>query len=406
MTLQVCHEACATASCLFQFYTCGDCAVGCFDSMIGDGQCDPACNSSDCFYDGNDCSCNAGCLSFYNEGTEEWSWDPDPCNLNCLVEDCLFNYEVCTDEFLIRASWFQQIETGNPWNVLDLSSCYTAEPTCTEGELETIDSGGVCTSDCDALQCLDCMGLSSPLVTCTRGSSMCYLCLTLTQIYDFCMICSCPPGYQVIDSLTPVFLGTSVCLKEPVNYSFNNLYTIYMSADGATDNDGSEGSPISSLSIAFQLVTRRFTEILISPGEYYYDKQPSSSCIVSDPTNPLMTIVNLHLEILWITGSDTADRPIIYLTDSQMKIESQALSLYITDVIFNGQYALQSSCRSDLCMYCPYLYSPNSDISLNDRNQIIDDASQYAQNCDSFNSFSFITVPAGSSLTMDISRCN
>ena len=380
---------------------CGDCAAGCFDSMIGDGQCDPACNTADCAYDGNDCSCNAGCLSYYDGGTGVWTWDTDPCNLKCLVQDCLFNYEVCTDEFLIRASWFQQIETGNPWNVLDLTSCYAAETSCIEGELETIDSDGVCSSECDALQCLDCMGLSSPLITCTRGSSMCYLCLALTQIYDFCMICDCPPGYQVIDSLTPVFLDTPVCLKEPLNYSYNNLYKIYMSTDGAIDNDGTQGSPINSLSVAFQLVTRRFTKILISPGEYYYDKQPSTSCIVTDLTNPLMTIVDLHLEELWIAGSDATDRPVIYLTNTQMKIKSKALKLYIINVIFNGQYALQSSCSSDLCMYCPYLSTPISGYSLNDRNQLIEDTSQYAQNCNTFNSFSFITVPAGSSLTMD-----
>ena len=320
----------------------------------------------------------------------------------------MYNYEVCDNGFLIRAAWFQQIDDGNTGTVLDLSSCYSAMPLCDENALENIDSSGTCSSSCDSTKCLDCMGLSSPINTCLRSSKKCYLCQESTQIYDLCTVCDCPPGFSVVPTLTPMFLNTDVCLREPINYSMNKFFYIYVSTTGCTTNDGSPGNPISSLSIAFQQVTRSYTKILISPGDYYYDKQTSGSCLVTDLTNPLMTSVNLHLKQLWISGTDATNRPVIYLTNTQMKIESTAANLYITNVIISGEYALVPTCDNELCMYCPYLVSTGGgNYKLNDRNEIITDTSLYATNCADF-AFSFITVPNGSSLTMetvDVVKC-
>jgi hypothetical protein len=47
--------ACNSATCGFDFGDCGYCASGCFESNLGDGICDDACNVKACRYDNNDC---------------------------------------------------------------------------------------------------------------------------------------------------------------------------------------------------------------------------------------------------------------------------------------------------------------------------------------------------------------
>jgi hypothetical protein len=61
-----------------------NCAPGCFDSLLGDGECDDDCNVSACDYDDGDCEdCAPGCFDFMLGDGE--------CNDECNYPECNFD---------------------------------------------------------------------------------------------------------------------------------------------------------------------------------------------------------------------------------------------------------------------------------------------------------------------------
>ena len=59
---------------------------------------------------------------------------------------------------------------------------------------------------------------------------------------------SCPSGFEVVDELTPTFLGTNVCLRSVgVNNTVKNFFEIYVSTAGEPDANGTVDYPTNSI---------------------------------------------------------------------------------------------------------------------------------------------------------------
>ncbi|OMJ68621.1 hypothetical protein SteCoe_33871 [Stentor coeruleus] len=395
----VCHIDCDNIDCDYQNGKCGYCASGCFNNIMGDGNCDSECNIAECNYDWGDCGCSPGCDSKYNKNTGDWDWQGE-CKYECLVEDCLFNYGTCNDEFLIRSAWFMQILNGKSSFTLDFSDCESNS--CLITELESIDNESTsCSTACDIEKCMYCMGLSQESSSCTRSANdECLLCKGTKQIYNYCFSGECPDGFIEVPELYSVFLNTEICFREPIKYSWNNYYELYISNDGDDSQSGSEAEPLETFHYALQKATRKFTKIYINPGEYDYTISNIVNILVTNSLSPLEFSVDLELEELWIQGTDENDRPIVYIMNHPMQIYSQAKKTYIKNIIFNGIRALKSECNNILCFYCAYIYNLGN-YYLNDRHDYIEDLSLYSLNCDDYNYYSFITTDSDTFLSIE-----
>ena len=397
----VCHSECDNSQCDFQNKVCGYCASGCFESMIWDGVCNQECNNANCFWDYEEC-CAHGCNSYYDIFTEQWSWDSDPCNLNCLVESCLFNYGVCQDNFLIRASWYYQLYYNDPSHVLNWNNCTSSSKSCSSDLMSTIDSSETCDTNCDSPSCVSCMGLSRVSNNCLRNkdstdTKFCFICPNENlQIYDYCTTGSCPSGFKVVDELTPAFLGTRVCLRIPDNY-----FWIYVDSAGQPDASGTDTDPTNSIWQAFSLVTWKYTTIYISSGTFTYKKESTqTNPLIDDNNSPLKTIVNLHIKQLWIHGTDYNEKPVINVY-GYMQINTDASELYIKNVIFNGYSSLKQDCSTDTCTFCPRIYLQSDGNYQDDKGQNINDLNNYPTQCSKYNNLNFITVSDGSDLYLE-----
>ena len=101
-------DPCATTNCYYKNGACGTCALLCYDSMLGNGVCDPECNHYQCNYDYSDCGCAPGCGSTYSSSTG-WTWDTSGSEA-CLVPACEYNYGAgFSDPFLVREHILSQI---------------------------------------------------------------------------------------------------------------------------------------------------------------------------------------------------------------------------------------------------------------------------------------------------------
>ena len=117
----------------------------------------------------------------------------------------------------------------------------------------TIDSSGTCETNCDSPSCVYCMGFSQSSSDCLRtqestNSKFCFICPNSNlQIYNYCTTGSCPSGFEVVDELTSVFLGTRVCLRSVGINTINNFFEIYVDSNGQPDASGTADDPTSSI---------------------------------------------------------------------------------------------------------------------------------------------------------------
>ena len=108
--------------------------------------------------------------------------------------------------------------------------------------MRAMDENKVCNPFCNSPSCVFSMGACQPSSNCLRSkqttdSQFCFICPNTTlQIYDYCTTgSSCPSGFEVVDELTPTFLGTNVCLRSVgVNNTINNFFEIYVHGHGET----------------------------------------------------------------------------------------------------------------------------------------------------------------------------
>lgn len=248
-----------------------------------------------------------------------------------------------------------------------------------------------------------CMGLGEESLTCSRAAdNICLICKGTKQVYDYCFSgMDCPDGFTEVRELESVFLYTSVCLKEPIKYSWQFYYELYISTDGT--NSQNTDAPLRTFHYDLQKATRKFTIIWISPGEYEYRKETVFNPLVSNPYSPLKFSVYLQLEELIIIG-DFSNKPVIYIVDYPMQLYSQARLTYIANIIFSGVKALSSQCEGGLCAYCPYIYYMDKD-SYDDRYNRIDDLLEYGLECDYYYSDSaFIITDSESELYIEDSK--
>lgn len=103
-----CDEACLTRECQWDGADC-DCAAGCLVTWLGDGECDAQCNIAQCDFDAGDCSgsssptapCSSGCLSSQQgDGI---------CQPACNVPKCQWDFGDC---HFSRRVWPALAEVG------------------------------------------------------------------------------------------------------------------------------------------------------------------------------------------------------------------------------------------------------------------------------------------------------
>ena len=312
---------------------------------------------------------------------------------------------MCKDGFLIRSAFFSQVLASDMSLNLDFSQCFDDASQCSTNALKNIDSSSICDSRCNTASCEYCMGLSNLNSYCTRSynntQNHCLLCSNSYQIHDLCTS-SCPPGYGVINELTPVFLNTLVCLKTPEKSTKASFFTIFVNETGTSTGQGTLENPTNSISQAFSKSTRKFTKIFISGGSYKFARETLDNPLITNNTSPLSFIINFNLEELLIEGDST--RPKIF-TYGPMTISSQFTKLTIKNIIIDGRYSLISNCNYDTCTYCPYIKAYNIDNNIqyyDDRGSQIYNIQNYAQNCKKFYSINFITINYNQSLFFEL----
>ena len=284
---------------------------------------------------------------------------------------------------------------------LDFSKCFHNKSGCDAGVLENIDRNSVCDSRCNSSACGYCMGLGNYNSFCSRSytntQNYCLLCLNGYQVHNLCTS-SCPPGYRVVNELTPVFLNTLVCLKTPEKSTKNSFFTIFVNKTGTSTGLGTLENPTNSISQAMSKSTRKYTKIFLSQGSYKFAKESLNNPLIADTSSPLNFIVKLNLVELLIEGDLT--RPVIY-TYGPMVITSQFKTLRFKNFVLDGRYSMVSNCSYDTCKYCPYVktFHINNEIEYyDDRGNEIYKIQNYAQDCKKFYYIHFITITYNQSL--------
>lgn len=123
----------------FDLGLCCYCASGCSKDMLLNNIQDQICKTQACIFDNNAYGwCSEGCFQAdLNSTTCNALCENASCKYECLVEDCLYNYKVCDNKFLIRAAWLNQMLMGDTSVVLNLD---LGNQDCTESDLRDIDS--------------------------------------------------------------------------------------------------------------------------------------------------------------------------------------------------------------------------------------------------------------------------
>ena len=403
-----CNDACNVPSCYFKYGLCGDCAANCKLGMLGDGKCNQACNVPDCFYDNNDCGCSPGCNSLYRNNA--WDWDNNIDNFqNCLTLACLYNYgssNFLSNGFLFREVFINQI-LSNDWTITAIQH----NQECNNTSLQVYDSGISCskTDACNNREGLYCVGMVKVSSTdCLRSDGTnCIICKGL-MIMGTCVntLSTCPFGYVNISTINEMFdqnNSTTICLREPTNYGPHNYRIFYVNSTGfpgICSGNGTENNPFLSLYYAMVNVYAAYTKIILQSGTFYFVKinnLPEPTPLINDPLNPLTINTFLVFNELWIIGYSSDDRPVVYWRE-KLQISSNALKIYIKNIIFNGEQILNNNCTSDYCLYCAIFILTDGYIQ-NQHFETISpqDYNNYPQNCSLYNDhilFSFINSSA------------
>ncbi|CAG9325672.1 unnamed protein product [Blepharisma stoltei] len=407
------NDPCDNKNCDFKNKICGECASGCFNSMLGDGTCDEKCNNFDCEYDYGDCGCAPGCSSYYNFTMQDWVWDKsDPCKESCLVPSCLYNYGVCNDDFYIQRSIIYQVITNNQSAYFQNSICVEKNEKCTEDIMRKENKDKKCgqNQECGIKECGFCMGYLTDKDTCSNGClrcgddiNQCIQCNGL-QVFANCIAnISCPPGFMKYENFT----AWDMCLPVPKNNSQRLFENIWVRAPNQNETDkigiGTEKDPYNSLSYAFMHVSQKYTKINLFNGSHPYLRPSYQNPLAQSPYDPLMRSIDLNWEQIIIQSVDKSNPAIISFEDPRMMIHSNAKKLVISDIYLSGIESLKPNCTFSNCTYCPYLFTPDGKWYRDDQYYIVKNITDFPQNCTDNYDLIIIQVDSGSSLEISSS---
>lgn len=387
-------DSCATADCYYKNFLCGDCNKGCFENMIGNGECNSECNVESCDYDLGDCGCAPGCETSY---TIEDGFDyVGGCKAECLVFMCGYNSGDCNDENLIKASILNQLISENINAVYESSKC---NGNCSYNLALEYDINNInCSVDsiCDTKECLHCFGKvenNEPNCLYSNGKD-CLVCEGW-MVNELCVenIKECPFGFIMSEEISKVFdYKTSWCFLEPIFYTQNKYREFYVNPDFVRPSgelgNGDITNPMISLYYALTSVYAAYTKIYLQSKvldfESKKDEQSPLTKKGSDPLSSYMSSFKLYE--LWIIGDESLEeRPIVYWK-GDLVIKPRSEKFYIKYVEFRGTKILKD-CTFDYCLYCPYVAIGGDNKMLDDRNRVIEKESfdNYGTDCNQYN---------------------
>ena len=391
------NNPCLPESCFFNAGQCGDCALGCFESMIGDGECQSSCNVSACEYDYFDCGCAENCSLTY-DGSEWKGFEDNAENEKCLVSACLYLAGGGDDEFLIRRNILDDI-IYQDWKFRE---GVTLPDNCSENQLRAYDNisySQLCNKDdpCFNQSSSWCMGRNEYLqTTCLRSSSeKCLICPGY-MVLDEChsLLTECPSGYIYNSKISNLFSGQSStlnwCSPDPSSFSFNinSPHTLFVSSNTETSSSGTgtELDPFNSLYYCFTKIYSSYTLIKLQPGELTYIIDESLHLVLrNDKFDPINFKTDRPLVQLKIEGNE--DKGSIVKWRGKLKISSGSYQkIFIKNIKFSGSQVLRQDCdeTTDLCYYCPQIM--NKEYSINDKFEKINEEykTYYENNCETF----------------------
>lgn len=405
------NDPCAVESCFFKAGQCGDCALGCFESMIGDGECQSACNVSACDYDYFDCGCAENCSLTYI-GSEWVGIEDNAENEKCLVSACLY-LAGGNDEFLIRRKILDDI-IYQDWKFREIDDL---PDKCSENQLRIYDDisySQVCDKDdpCFNQSSEWCMGRNEYLPsTCLRYSSgKCLICpgyMILNECHS--SLTECPSGYIYNSEISSLFSTQSSvlnwCSPDPsaFTYNSNNPHTLFVSSntEASSPGTGTELDPFNSLYYCFTQIYSSFTLIKLQPGAITYEIDESLYLVLRDDKfDPLNFKTDRNLVMLKIEGDENLGSVVEWR--GKLKITSGLYQkIFIKNIKFVGSQVLRQDCdgTTDLCYYCPQIM--NQEYFINDKFEKIteDYKIYYENNCETFENLDLFVFEKDANLT-------
>ncbi|XP_022795137.1 fibrillin-1-like [Stylophora pistillata] len=169
----VCDPSCNTPMCLHDKGDCQDICV-CPDTWLGDGLCDHTCNSTSCDYDGGDCAkkeCSPGCASeILGDGICDHQCNTQQCSLD--DGDCLFA-ATCSCSQDIQGDGVCDDECNKASCMYDYGDCTSQvlSDDCPQSCSPPMIGNGFCDVFCNVSSCKMDGGDCNPTATAMR---LCY----------------------------------------------------------------------------------------------------------------------------------------------------------------------------------------------------------------------------------------
>ena len=394
LTTQNFTDPCDTESCAYKDRKCGFCASGCFEEELGDGICQPECNNKYCNYDNGDCGCAPGCSFYYNASISNYTQtgSSENCSRNCLVLECRFGIDFCTNETLIKSAVLNSLILNSKqlWYFID----YCEYLNCAiEETMVYVDWTDSCSesSNCNNQYCYYCVGRANKTFEgCLRQSfNHCLICdSTMVEGNCYRDLNECPSGYIDVEKLANLFGNSHWCLKEHNNYSKSNYKEIYVNSSAILNGNGNKDSPFKSLYRALINIYAAFSKIYLVNEEIEFGIDGSSSIFVDDKLDPLNSKTKYESFELWIIGNYSETRKTKVYWKDNLKITPLAQKFFMKNIEFIGKYTMNNFCAHETCFYCPKV-SFKGILGYNDKGNLVgyfDYTQNYSKNCYEYSS--------------------
>ena len=380
-------DKCAKFSCDFKKGLCGDCAPGCYESMLGDGKCDSECKNQACGFDIGDCGCSEGCPLKYDPSLKAFEPSDIGCLDECLVEICGYGTSTCSNQAKLKSAVLTSQVFQNFDRVPNLDFCY-----CESQKIDGMLNGTYFCDrgdDCYVESCLYCFGSNKLIPTnyCLRGNEEnCFVCKG-SVIKNFCVdkLEKCPLGFISNPELEYLFdEGPKLwCLEDPTYFLYNQPLEIFVNLDMQYEykdfGNGTIENPINSLHYAFISANAPYTKIYIqSQINYFTYERIFFSPFIDNLASPLESNTDLGQQELWIVGmAEYGVAPIIYLKYNFV-FKPRFAKTFIANVTISGRHFF-SQCYFEFCQYCRSISLITGTIN-DDKGNVIDPYDYYTIN--------------------------